>query len=169
MLATSNGLRRRAAALAAAISGLFGLGLLGLLGFNVAARIVDINLPWMAETTRIVFIWGIAVGMIAVSLSGLHFRVDIFNLKAADDSEPTGVWELVLQAIACATLAYILYFAIPSIARAGNQMFASVPLTYGTMRLALTVGVGGMLAAHVWRLAEIFGELIAGRPARPQE
>lgn len=166
MLETSHRLRRSAAALAASASGVFGFGLLALLGLNVAARAFDVNLPWISETARIVFMWGIAVGMIAVSLSGLHFRVDIFSLSAADDAEPVGLWEFVLQLIACTTLAYILYYAVPSIARAGTQMFASVPLTYGTMRLALSVGLGGMLAAHLWRTAELAVALVS-RPSSP--
>lgn len=163
MHARSLRLRRRAAALAAGISGLFGLLLLMGLGLNVVARLIDVNLPWMAETMRVVFLWGVAAGMIAVSLSGLHFRVDIFNLSGTDEAEPGGPWELILQIMACATLAYILHFAIPSIARASTQMLASIPLNYGAMRLALTVGVGGMLVAHLWRTVEIVAELAAGR------
>jgi TRAP-type C4-dicarboxylate transport system permease small subunit len=168
MLAASYRLRRRATALCATLSGLMGLVLLSLLGLNVGVRLADINLPWMAETTRIVFMWGIVIGVIAVSLSSQHFRVDVFNLKAVDEAEPGGMWELVLQLIACAALAYVLYYAIPSIARASSQVFASVPLTYGTMRLALTVGLGGMLIAHLWRAAEIVAELADGRPLRQE-
>jgi TRAP-type C4-dicarboxylate transport system permease small subunit len=110
--------------------------------------------------------WGMAFGMIAVSLSGLHFKVDLFNLASVENIEPTDWWEIPVQVLACAVLAYILYSAIPSIARAGTQAFASVPLTYGTMRLALSVACGGMLLAHLWRVLELI--LLRVRPSPDQ-
>lgn len=147
--------RRGATTAAGWLAGVAGLILLTLLGLNVVTRLFEINLVWIAETSRVVFLWGVAFGMIAVSLGGLHFRVNLFNLAATQNAEPTDLWEIVTQLLACAVLAYILYFAVPSIARAATQAFASIPLTYGTMRLAFTVGVAGMLVAHVWRVLEL--------------
>jgi TRAP-type C4-dicarboxylate transport system permease small subunit len=108
-------------------------------------------------------------GMIAVSLFGLHFRVDLANLSAEQNAEPTDLWEIAVQMLACAVLAYVLYFAIPSIARAATQVFASVPLSYGTMRLALVVGIGGMLVAHLWRVLEIVLTHVRPAPANAPE
>lgn len=147
--------RFQAAILMTWVSGFAGAVLLALLSLNVVTRVFNINLIWIAETSRIVFVWGMALGTIAVALRGLHFRVDIFNLAAVDGSEPVDLGEIAIQILACAVLSYILYFAIPSIARASTQVFAAVPLTYGTMRLALSVGLGGMLVAHLWRLSEL--------------
>lgn len=147
--------RQRAATVMTLLAGAGGLALLLLLGLNVASRLVDVNLVWIAELSRIVFLWASAFGMIAVSMRGLHFSIDLFNLGAAHDREPEDLWEYGVQLLACAVLAYILYYAIPSIARAATQDFASVPFSYGTMRLGLTVAVAGMLAAHAWRLLEL--------------
>jgi TRAP-type C4-dicarboxylate transport system permease small subunit len=155
MVGTLARARHRTGMLVTAIAGIAGVGLLFLLGLNVVSRQLGINLVWIAESARIVFVWGMAIGMIAVSLRGAHFSVDIFNLSAVEEGEPSDWRELPIQLLACGVLAYILYYAIPSIARASTQVFAAVPLTYGTMRLALSVALGGMLVAHLWRFAEV--------------
>ncbi|MEQ8967288.1 MAG: TRAP transporter small permease subunit [Azospirillaceae bacterium] len=150
--------RRAIAALVAAIAGLLGLGLLLLLGFNVLARMIDVNIIWVSETARLLFVWGVALGAIAVSLSDLHFRVDL-RLAGRDDPLAPGWWDAVLQVMAIAALGFVLIHAAPTIAKAGMQMFASLPLDYGVMRLAIVVGLAGMLGAHVWRLVEILVSL----------
>lgn len=169
MVATLQRARRHAGTVMARAAGAAGLVLLSLLGLNVGSRLFDLNLVWIAETARIVFMWGIGFGMIAVSLFGLHFRVDLANLSVEQNTEPADLWEIVVQALACAVLTYVLYFAIPTIARAATQVFVSVPLTYGTMRLALVVGVGGMLVAHLWRVVEIVLTRMQPASANAQE
>jgi TRAP-type C4-dicarboxylate transport system permease small subunit len=169
MVATLQRARRHAGTAMARAAGAAGLVLLSLLGLNVGSRLFDLNLAWIAETARIVFMWGMGFGMIAVSLFGLHFRVDLANLSAEQNAEPTDLWEIAVQMLACAVLAYVLYFAIPSIARAATQVFASVPLSYGTMRLALVVGIGGMLVAHLWRVLEIVLTHVRPAPANAPE
>jgi len=147
--------RRRLGRLCMGVAALFGAAILFLLAGNVAVRAAGINLIWVSETARVLFVWGVAVGMIAVSLAGQHFRVDLFGRDPIGEEEPGGAWEIVLQAGAAAVLAYIAWYAAPTIARAASQPMSSIPLTYGALRTALVVALTGMCLAHLWRVAEL--------------
>jgi TRAP-type C4-dicarboxylate transport system permease small subunit len=155
LLERMNASRRRLATLCTRSAGLAGAALLLLLAGNVLARAAGLNPVWVSETSRVLFVWGSAVGMIAVSLAGQHFRVDLTNTVQSEKESPPGPWELVLQVGICAVLAYIAWAAAPSIARAATQPMASIPLTYGSLRIALVVALLGMLFAHLWRVAEL--------------
>ena len=161
-------LRRRLAILCSIGAGLAGGALILLLVGNVVARAAGLNPPWVSETSRVLFVWGSAVGMIAVSLAGQHFRVDLSNAVQNDHESPPGPWELVLQIGICLILGYILYAAVPSIARASTQPMSSIPLTFGALRIALIVALSGMLSAHLWRVVELVLALseTAGRKAK---
>ncbi|OAN81972.1 hypothetical protein A8B78_00280 [Jannaschia sp. EhC01] len=148
-------LRRRIATLCTLGAGLAGGALILLLVGNVVARAAGLNPPWVSETSRVLFVWGSAVGMIAVSLAGQHFRVDLTNAVQSDHESPPGPWELVLQVGICVVLTYIVWAAVPSVARAATQPMASIPLTYGSLRIALVVALSGMLFAHIWRVVEL--------------
>jgi TRAP-type C4-dicarboxylate transport system permease small subunit len=148
-------LRCHLATLCALGAGLAGGALILLLVGNVAARAAGLNPIWVSETSRVLFVWGSAVGMIAVSLAGQHFRVDLTSATQSDHESPPGPWELVLQVGICAVLAYIAWAAVPSIARASTQSMSSIPLTYGSLRIALVFALSGMLLAHVWRVVEL--------------
>jgi len=148
-------LRRHLAALCTLGAGLAGGALILLLMGSVVARAIGMNPVWVSETSRVLFVWGSAAGMIAVSLAGQHFRVDLTNTVQSDGESQPGPWELVLQVGICVVLAYIAWAAIPSIARAATQPMASIPLTYGSLRIALVVALSGMLFAHLWRVVEL--------------
>lgn len=148
------------------VAGVAGGALLTLLVANVVARVAGLNLTWVSETSRVLFVWGTAVGMISVSLSGQHFRVDFTNKGSMDEEAGPGLWELIIQTTICAVLAYISWFAFPTIERAAAQPMASIPLTYGTLRTALVLALAGMLIAHFWRTLEISLALVSP-PAVP--
>ena len=147
--------RRSLATLFMGVAGLLGGALLVLLVGNVAARAFDLNPVWVSETSRVLFVWGTAAGMISVSLSGQHFRVDLASKGAIEAEAGPGYWELVIQIAICVVLGYIAWFAYPTIERAAAQPMASIPLTYGFLRTALVVALAGMLLAHLWRSFEI--------------
>ena len=155
MLARVIRTRRRASLLFMGLAGLFGATILLLLTGNVAVRIFGLNIVWVSELSRVLFVWGVAFGMTAVSLSGRHFRVDLLSATDTSERELEGWWEIVLQLGACAVLVYIAYYAWPTIARAAEQPMASIPLSYGTFRGALVFALIGMLIAHLWRAAEL--------------
>ena len=160
--------RRWLATLFMGVAGLMGGALLALLVGNVGARAIGGNPVWVSETARVLFVWGTALGMISVSLSGQHFRVDLMNKGPAEDEAGAGSWELVLQLSICAVLAYIAWFAFPTIQRAASQPMASIPLTYGALRSALVMALVGMLAAHLWRALEVIIFLSTRRPIPDQ-
>lgn len=164
MLGHLSSLRRRLATLCTFGAGLAGGALILLLVGNVAARTAGLNPPWVSETSRVLFVWGSAVGMIAVSLAGQHFRVDLSNAAQSDHESPPGPWELVLQVAICMVLAYIAAAAVPSISRAATQQMSSIPITYGSLRTALVVALSGMLLAHLCRVVELV--LALGAAAR---
>ncbi|MCL4189059.1 MAG: TRAP transporter small permease [Rhodobacteraceae bacterium] len=147
--------RRRLAGLCMGVAGALGAAILLLLTVNVAARAAGMNLVWVSETSRVLFVWGVAVGMIAVSLTGQHFRVDLFGHDPVGEAEPAGRWEIILQLGAAAVMAYIALSAAPTIARAATQQMSAIPLTYGNLRAALVVALTGMGLAHLWRAAEL--------------
>lgn len=165
LLHRMTGLRRRLAGLVLGLAALLGTAVLLVLAGNVVARMAGLNLVWVGETSRVLFVWGVAVGMIAVSLTGQHFRVDLFGRDPVGEHEPSGPWEIVLQIGAVAVLAYVAVHAAPTIARAALQPMSSIPLTFGVMRTALVVGLTGMCLAHLWRIAELLVELAARRGA----
>jgi TRAP-type C4-dicarboxylate transport system permease small subunit len=158
--------RRRLATLCTRITGLAGGALILLLAGNVAVRTFGLNPVWVSETARVLFVWGSAVGMIAVSLSGQHFRVDFTSTAQSEHESPPGPWELILQIGICAILTYIVLAAGPSITRAATQPMASIPLTYGSLRIALVFALSGMLFAHLWRMVELMLAFISARTLR---
>lgn len=147
--------RRFLATLFMGVAGILGGALLALLVGNVATRAVGLNPVWVSETSRVLFVWGTAAGMISVSLSGSHFRVVLGNKVVMEAEAGAGYWELAIQIAVCAVLSYIAWFAYPTIERAATQPMASIPLTYGFLRTALVVALCGMLVAHFWRVFEI--------------
>lgn len=138
-----------------ALAGLFGTAILLLLCFNVAARSSGFNIVWVSETSRVLFVWGAAVGMVSVSLAGTHFRVDLSGALRENADDDNSVWELILQLAAGAVLAFIAWYAAPTIARAATQQMSSIPLSYGSLRAALVFALSAMCIAHVWRACEI--------------
>lgn len=148
-------MRRSLAGAFMAFAGVFGAAILLLLSFNVLARTSGFNIIWVSEASRVLFVWGTAIGMVSVSLAGEHFRVDLIGNSLVPADKDNRVWELVLQLSASAVLAYIAWYAAPTIARAATQALSSIPLTYGSFRAALVFALWAMCVAHLWRSLEI--------------
>lgn len=117
----------------------------------VAGRALQLNIVWIPEATRIVFIWGVALGCLAVSCGREHFKVEIFG---KEDEDAPGIFAVVRTLLAVALFAYIATGGWPTIASASMQAFASLPFSYSLMRSAVVACLAGMCAVEVLVLAE---------------
>lgn len=117
----------------------------------VLGRALDLNIVWIPETTRILLIWGVALGAVSASCSREHFRLEMFG--ASDENRPT-LMDLVRTLAAIALFGYVAIGGLPTIASTAMQAFASVPLSYSVMRTAVVGGVGLMAAVEALILAE---------------
>ncbi len=117
----------------------------------VLGRALDLNIVWIPETTRILLIWGVALGAVSASCSREHFRLEMFG--ASDEDRPT-LLVLVRTLVAIALFGYVAIGGLPTIASTAMQAFASVPLSYSVMRTAVVGGVGLMAAVEALILAE---------------
>lgn len=117
----------------------------------VLGRALDLNIVWIPETTRILLVWGVALGAVSASCSREHFRLEL--LGSGDPDRPT-LFDLIRTAVALALFAYVTVGGIPTIAGAAMQAFASVPLSYSVMRAAVVGGVGVMAVVECLILIE---------------
>ena len=117
----------------------------------VLGRALDLNIVWIPETTRILLVWGVALGAVSACCSREHFRLEMFG--ASDENRPTFL-DLIRTAVAIALFGYVAIGGLPTIASAAMQAFASVPLSYSVMRTAVVGGVGLMAAVEALILAE---------------
>jgi TRAP-type C4-dicarboxylate transport system permease small subunit len=117
----------------------------------VLGRALGLNIVWIPETTRIMLVWGVALGAVSASCSREHFRLEL--LGSGDPDRPT-VFDLVRTSLALALFAYVTVGGIPTIASAAMQAFASVPLSYSVMRAAIVWGIGLMAAVECLILIE---------------
>lgn len=144
--------------LRALVGHVFGLGA-GLAAFLITTlllglvigRAVGLNIVWIPEATRIVLIWGVALGAVSASCGREHFRLEMFG--AGDEGRPT-LFDLLRSAVAILLFAYVTVGGLPTIASAAMQAFASLPLSYSVMRLAVVGCVGLMCLIEVLILAE---------------
>ena len=145
---------------ASVAAGLAALAIAALLVGLVAGRALGLNIVWIPEATRIVFIWGVALGALAVSCGREHFKVEIFG---REDPDRPGLFALARTCLAVALLAYVAVGGYPTIQAAAMQAFAALPFSYSLMRSAVILGLAGMCLAEVLVLAEQ-AWLIAARP-----
>lgn len=117
----------------------------------VIGRALGLNIVWIPEATRIVLIWGVALGAVSASCSREHFKLEIFG--GGDQNRPT-LLDLLRSAVAILLFAYVTVGGLPTIASAAMQAFASLPLSYSVMRLAVVGSVGLMGVVECLILAE---------------
>lgn len=117
----------------------------------VAGRALGLNIVWIPEVTRIVLVWGVALGAVSASCSREHFRLEILGPGRPD--RPS-IMDLIRTSVAVALFAYVAIGGLPTIASAAMQAFASVPLSYSVMRTAIVGGIGLMAAIECLILAE---------------
>ena len=149
---------RRLRGLRALLGHVFGLGA-GLAAFLITTlllglvigRALGLNIVWIPEATRIVLIWGVALGAISASCSREHFRLEMFG--AGDENRPT-LFDIVRTAVAVLLFGYVALGGYPTIASTAMQVFASIPLSYSVMRFAVVAGIGAMAVVECLILAE---------------
>jgi TRAP-type C4-dicarboxylate transport system permease small subunit len=117
----------------------------------VVGRALGLNIVWIPEATRIMLVWGVALGAVSASCSREHFKLEL--LGSGDPDRPT-LFDLIRTSIALALFAYVAIGGWPTIAGAAMQAFASVPLSYSVMRTAVVGGVGLMAVVELLILAE---------------
>lgn len=127
----------------------------------VIGRALGLNIVWIPEATRIVLIWGVALGAVSASCSREHFKLEMFG--AGDENRPT-LLDLLRTSVAILLFAYVTVGGLPTIASAAMQAFASLPLSYSVMRLAVVGCVGLMGLIECLILAEQL-LLVRGRRA----
>ena len=112
----------------------------------VAGRALGLNIVWIPEATRVAFIWGVALGALAVSCGREHFKVEIFG---REDPDRPGLFALVRTACAVLLFGYVAIGGYPTIAGAAMQAFAALPFSYSLMRSAVILCLAGMCLAEV--------------------
>ncbi|MFM9993939.1 MAG: hypothetical protein ACKVOY_21185 [Burkholderiaceae bacterium] len=117
----------------------------------VIGRILGLNIVFIPEATRIVFIWGVAMGTISVSCFREHFQVELFGREDINSATYFSIFRTI---VAISVLAYVLVGGYPTIAGAAMQQFASLPFSYSLMRTAVITCVGGMLITELIFLIE---------------
>jgi TRAP-type C4-dicarboxylate transport system permease small subunit len=117
----------------------------------VLGRALDLNIVWIPEATRIILIWGVALGAVSASCSQEHFKLELFG--SVDPDRPT-LFDLIRTTVALALFAYVAIGGWPTIAGAAMQAFASVPFSYSVMRTAIVGGVGLMAVVELLILVE---------------
>ena len=117
----------------------------------VIGRILGLNIVFIPETTRIVFIWGVAMGTVSVSCFREHFQVELFGREDINSATYFSIFRTI---VAISVLAYVLVGGYPTIAGAAMQQFASLPFSYSLMRTAVITCVGGMLITEIIFLIE---------------
>lgn len=117
----------------------------------VIGRIFQLNIVWIPEATRIVLIWGVALGAVSASCSREHFKLEMFG--TGDENTPT-LLDFVRSAVAFILFTYVVVGGLPTIASTAMQSFASLPLSYSVMRTAVVTGVGMMAFVELCILAE---------------
>ena len=133
------------------LAGLASLIITLLLISLVIGRMLGLNIVFIPEATRIVFIWGVAVGTISVSCFREHFQVELFG---REDINSATYFSIFRSIVAISILVYVLVGGYPTIAGAAMQQFASLPFSYSLMRTAVITCVGGMLVAEIIFLIE---------------
>lgn len=117
----------------------------------VIGRILGLNIVFIPETTRIVFIWGVAIGTLSVSCLREHFQVELFGREDVNSATYFSIFRTI---VAISVLAYVLVGGYPTIAGAAMQQFASLPFSYSLMRTAVITCIAGMLVTEVIFLIE---------------
>ena len=130
----------------------------------VLGRTMELNIVWIPEATRIVFIWGVALGALSVSCGREHFKVEIFG---KEDENAPGLFAAVRTALAVVLFSYAAIGGFPTIASASMQAFASLPFSYSLMRTAVITCLGGMAFVELLILVEQLTLLGRGRRATP--
>jgi TRAP-type C4-dicarboxylate transport system permease small subunit len=129
----------------------------------VAGRAFQLNIVWIPETTRIVLIWGVALGAVSASCGREHFKLELFG--AGDENRPTA-FDILRTGVALALFVYVAIGGYPTIASTAMQSFASIPLSYSVMRMAVVGGVAMMAVVELLILLEqvtLFGRVHAAR------
>ena len=111
----------------------------------VIGRILGLNIVFIPEATRIVFIWGVAMGTISVSCLREHFQVELFGREDINSATYFSIFRTI---VAISVLAYVLIGGYPTIAG------AAMPFSYSLMRTAVITCVGGMLVTEIIFLIE---------------
>ncbi len=143
-------------------AGVAALAIATLLVGLVAGRAMQLNIVWIPEATRIVFIWGVALGCLAVSCGREHFKVEIFG---KEDVDAPGVFAVLRTVLAVLLFGYVAVGGWPTIASASMQAFASLPFSYSLMRTAVVSCLAGMCVVEVLVLLEQVQLLAARRGA----
>jgi TRAP-type C4-dicarboxylate transport system permease small subunit len=125
----------------------------------VIGRAFQLNIVWIPEATRIVLIWGVALGAISASCSREHFKLEMFGV--ADENRPT-TFDLLRTIAAIGLFAFVAIGGYPTIASTAMQAFASLPLSYSVMRMAVVGGIAMMAVVEMLILLEQV-ILLAGR------
>jgi TRAP-type C4-dicarboxylate transport system permease small subunit len=149
---------RQLRALRALAGYVFGLGA-GLAAFLITTlllglvigRALGLNIVWIPEATRIVLIWGVALGAISASCSREHFRLEMFG--SSNENRP-GIFDILRTSAAILLFGYVALGGLPTIASAAMQAFAAIPLSYSVMRFAVVAGIGTMALVECLILAE---------------
>jgi TRAP-type C4-dicarboxylate transport system permease small subunit len=135
-------------------AGILGFLIVALLSTTVILRALGTTILWDFETARLLFAFGLAAGMIGLSLSDTHFRVSVFSDKTATITDPDR-FEALRQAAVAAVTGFIFWVGWPTIAIASGNKFATIPFTLGSLRLATVLAMAGMCVAHLWSLIEV--------------
>lgn len=138
----------------AVIAAILGFLIVSLLSTTVILRALGTTILWDFETARLLFAFGLASGMIALSLSDAHFRVSVFSDQTATITDPDR-YEALRQLAVAAVTGFIFWVGWPTIAVASGNKFATIPFTLGALRLATVLGMAGMCVAHTWSFVEV--------------
>lgn len=138
----------------AVIAGILGFLIVALLATTVILRAFGTTILWDFETARLLFAFGLASGMIALSLSDTHFRVSVFSDQTATIIDPDQ-FEALRQLAVVAVTGFIFWVGWPTITVASGNKFATIPFTLGSLRLATVLGMAGMCVAHAWSMVEV--------------
>ena len=151
LVTTLRNLRAGIGHVTGACAGLAAFFITALLLGLVIGRAFHLNIVWVPEATRIVLIWGVALGAVSASCGREHFKLEMFG--TGDESRPT-VLDLVRTTVALILFTYVMVGGFPTIASTAMQAFASLPVSYSVMRTAVVAGIGMMAFVELCILVE---------------
>jgi TRAP-type C4-dicarboxylate transport system permease small subunit len=144
------------------ITGFLGATVFILTMTAIISRLVAGDIDWIFEGSRILLMLSVATGAFVASLQNDHFRV-VLGGKGLPGIEKPSFVEALRQAVIIACLGLLFIVGIPTIEKTKMHPLTTLPGDYSIFRIIYLAGIGGMLLAHVWSLAEITLRLIAGK------
>lgn len=133
--------------------GLLMLALFGVVIFVLIARnVFSAPFFWSEEVTRVVFLWGVFLGLPLAVWRGQNMKADILAGRFAPTTQ--FVVDMVMHLLVLAFLAVIFRLSLPLVELAMRGRMLTTGWSNAVLRLPLTVGVALAFAAQLFEIVK---------------